>query len=367
MRRNGFGTFGPPIAAWLAGTALLVTTVEAYGFPPLRTETWVRWDSHHYLDIAAHGYTLVRCPPPRHDWCGNSGWFPAYPWIVGAFHSVVPSLYQTAVVTSWFFGLAALVLLWNTFLDKRLTFPNGAAILYAAVAPGQVYEYAAFPLSLLAVATTAHLWLLARDKWLAAGLTGAVAVLAYPVGVVVVPTALIWLLFVERGTETAERFRRVALVAGTTLLGLAALPVVQRIEVGRWDAYVLVERSYHHSLENPFATVAGSLKSIAQGHPASTQLQTLLVTIVVVSVLVELSLRRFRAPTADLLVALWATFAWLFAHLQTNLSVYRTEATLFPVAALVRRLPRPLSAALVVASAALVVPMARDFVRGRLI
>src|SRR5204862_8260159 len=127
-----------------------------------------------------------------------------------------------------------------TFLKQRKTLAGVPVVVYAAFAPGEVYEYAVFPLSLLAVATLAHLWLLYRGSWVAAGLAGAAAALAYPVGVAVVPAAIVWLLAVRRDAPMRERLRRTALVAGVSVLGLALLPIVQRIQTGRWNAYLLV-------------------------------------------------------------------------------------------------------------------------------
>jgi hypothetical protein len=367
MWRRAFIIVWPAALVWVVATTVLVASVRAAGFSPFRTDTWVRWDSDHYLDIAQHGYTLVRCPPPRQAWCGDAGWFPAYPWLVAAIHGVGANLYQTAVALSWLLSLGTIALLWTTFLERRRTLAGILVLVYAAFAPGQVYEYAVFPLSLLALATLAHLWLLTRDRWLAAGLAGAVAALAYPVGVVAAPAATIWLLFVRREARWWVRLSRTAVVAGITVLGLAVVPLIQKIQVGRWDAYLLVQRGYGHSLRDPFGPIGQAVAALARGSASAPQLQTLLVTFVLASVLVELSLRRFRVPAGDLLLALWVSGAWLLPHLQANVSVYRSEAALLPMAPLLRRLPRPLLATVAAAAIVLAVPMARGFVRRQLV
>jgi hypothetical protein len=309
----------------------------------------------------------VHCPPPRRAWCGDAGWFPAYPWLVAAFHGFGVNLYQAAVALPWLLSLATLVFIWTTFLERRRTLTAALVLVYAAFAPGQVYEYAVFPLSLLALATLVHVWLMTHGRWLAAGLAGAVAALAYPVGAVVAPAAAVWLLFVQRDAVATERLRRVAVVVGTTLLGLAVLPIVQKIEVGRWNAYLLVQRGYGHSLQNPFGSVGSAVRAVLRGDAAAPQLQTLLVTFVLACVLAELAMRRLRVPAADLLFALLVFGAWLVPHAQANVSVYRSEAALLPVAPLLRRQPKVLLGAVAAAAIALAVPMGRGFVRRQLV
>ena len=100
------------------------------------------------------------------------------------------------------------------------------------------------------------------------------------------------------------------------------------------------------------------------GAPA---LQSLLVALVLVCVLADRLLRRVPAASLDTLIALWALAAWLVPHVWANVSVYRGEAALLPVAVLVARLPRPLSACLAGAALLLVVPMQLLYERSLLV
>ncbi len=75
----------------------------------------------------------------------------------------------------------------------------------------------------------------------------------------------------------------------------------------------------------------------------------------------------FSRPPADALLALWAVSAWLMPHVQTNVSVYRGEAALLPLAALLGRLPRSVQFAVAAAAVGLAVPMARRFFNHQLI
>jgi hypothetical protein len=316
----------------------------ATGFNPLHSTTWSRWDSWRYEQIAAGGYDLHRCPPPRSDrWCGNAGWFPAYPWLVGGLYLLGLPLLGTAVVVSWLFAAATLVVLWNTFFGRRVSLLAVGALLYAAWAPGQIYHYAIFPLSMLAFFTTAYLWLLHRGRHVAAGLAGAAAALAYPLGVPLIFVSAVWLV-ADRATPLAERLRRIAFASGLPLCAFALFLVDQRLETGRWNAYFLMHKQ---KLQDPFATTWHALHPLLHGSPydlvKGPAIQTAIVTAVLAAVIVDVAVRRRRARNRlDGLLLLWAATTWFVTMSISYLTLPRAQAPLLPLAVLVRRLPWPL-------------------------
>jgi hypothetical protein len=362
----------PAIAIWALATATVLITAVAAGYSPFSPSTWSRWDSGLYLDIARHGYTLFRCAPPNgSQWCGNAGWFPAYPWLLRALTTTGVPLAPTALGLSWFFSAATLVLLRLTFLRERLSLGIWACLAYATFAPGQVFFYAVSPISMLTCFLVIHLWLLSRGRWVAAGVAGAVAALAHPVGVMVVPAAAIWLLATTRGEPIRERGRRVALVAGLSLVGPAAMTADQAVEVGHANAYLLVQGKYGHGIHDPFGPVVNGIYSVARTSPfalaAAPAVQTLFVAFVLACVLVELVLRRRTATRTDWLLANWAIVTWVIPHMEANVSWSRSEAALALLAALARRLPLPLLAVFLAVAIWLTVAMTQLFLRGDLV
>lgn len=350
------GSSWPAVVVWGAATAVVVATCAASGYAPGSASTWARWDSGLYLDIASHGYTLFHCGPPHPSaWCGNAGWFGAYPLLVAAGQAIGLPPTGTGVALAWLFGIATIVLLWHTFLGRRLSFAAVAGLAYAAFAPGQVYDYAVFPLSMLAFFTVLHLWLLSRGRRVGAGLAGAVAAATYPLGVLLLPVAAIRLL--ARG-----RIRTALVVCGLAALGPAVLVLVQWLQTGRADAYFLVQHKYGHGLREPLGPVLDAF-----GHPTAPNLQTLLLAAVGACVLVELVVRRASVTRAEWLVALWAALTWLLPNLETNLSINRSQAALLPLAVLVRRLPRPLVLIVLVAAVGLAIRMEQLFLDGTLV
>jgi hypothetical protein len=342
MRRNVVQALAVPAAVWAAATTAVLATATARGYSPFDPLTWLRGDSGLYLWIAKNGYYVSTCEP---NWCGNAGWLPGYPWLVREVHHILGISYEGAAVgVSWFFNLATLVVIWTTFLGGRRSAAAIGALLFAAFAPGAIYGYAIFPISLLGFLTVAMLWLLYRRRWLAAGLAGAAATLTYPTALAVIPAVCAWALLAEPGSPFRRRIGHALLTGALTSSGALFVLYWLRHTTGHWNAYFLVQRKYHHHLQSPLANVQHAL-----AHPTTAiALQTLLVTVTLASVAVVVAMRRSPLERLDLLLLVWALPAWLLVNLEAGISVYRAEATLLPVAVLARRLPPPLLYGLVV-------------------
>ena len=307
----------PPAVVWVAAAAVIAVAALAFGYDPHDSATWSRWDSVHYQEIAHDGYDLFPCPAgfSPGSWCGDAGWFPAYPWLFRALHELGLPLRGSAVVLSWLFTAGTLVLIWSTFLGRRLTAAALIVLLYAGFAPGQIYDYALFPMSMLAFWTVAHLWLMHRERWVAAGAAGAVATLSYPLGVLLAPVSAVWLL-TSRGTPIRERLRRTSWTSGLTLAGFGVLLVDQRLETGHWNAYFLVQDKYDHHLQSPITATRAAVNPLWHGSPLDLAkvpaMQTAVVTIVLFAVLVFMIARWSSVTRLDVLLVLWAVATWAF-------------------------------------------------------
>lgn len=370
---GGLVSSWPPMLAWLVSTTVVVLTSAADGWPPFAaTKTWTRWDSGFYLQIAEGGYHLFRCPvrfggPGR--WCGNSGWFPGYSWILAGLHWLTFPLAPAALAVSWLAFLGTLLVLWHAFLVHQPWPTAAAALAYAAFIPGLAYEYGVFPLALLSLCTIAFFALLRRGHWLAAGVAAAVGALAYPVGVVAAPVAAVWLL-ADRGVPFSQRALRVAAVAGPTVAALAFFVFVQQIETRHWNAYLLTQAKYGHHLTSPVVTIADAFNTATRaplGLANAPALQTLFITFVLICVGAAVAIRRGPSTRFDVLIIIWAVVVWVELYVETDVDAYRGAAGLLPLAVLVPRLPRLLAAVIAVAAIVIAVPMATLYFRGVLI
>jgi len=362
-----------PVAAWLLATSAVFATCALSGRSPFRTAPWVRWDSFQYLDISRRGYTLVGCVRPSGllAWCGNAPWFPAYPWVVRAVAAVGLDHAVVAVVLAWLFQLATVLLLWSSFYRRRVDFEAVAAVLFAAFAPGLIYDYAVFPLSMLAFFTVLYLRLLSREQWLLAGLTGFVLVLTYPVGIAAPIAATLALLTAYRRVPDPSRRHRALLSVGPSVVALGLLPVVQAWSTGHWDAYFLANASYGHTLVEPFSRTIHAVELLAHRQlftlANAPYAQALLVTFAVACVLAALVFKHAATTPFQVLFALWMLVAWLIPQATAGTSEYRAEAVLLPMAVMIGTLPRFLAVALVAAAVAISIPIEVLFLRGTLI
>ena len=352
---------GLPLLVWGCAAATVAIAATAFGHEPWDSSTWARWDSGLYEDIARDGYDLFPCEEEPDKWCGDAGWFPAYAWINGALHAFGLPLQGVSAIVAWLLAAGTIVVLWATFLERRGDAAAVAALVYAAFAPGQIYHYAIFPLSLYAIAAIGCLWFVYRGRYVLGGLLGAVAALAYPAGLLLAPVVGAWLL-IQRSAPVDERLRRVAIACGL-IVGAAWLFVVdQRLETGHWDAYLLIQKKYEHEWQNPLGATWDMLTGDWRGAIGiAVALQTALVTLLLVLVLVRSVRARVGLASADALVLLWALATWALPLSQTGVSAQRGQATLLPLAILVARLPARVAWPIALTAAALAVWMEHYF------
>ena len=348
-------TLLPPLGLWLAALVSLFVAAELGSVSPFHGSAWAHWDSSHYLSIATHGYDVHHCRPgevPKPaTWCGNAAWFPAYPWLIAVVHAVGVPAVDAGVALAWTFAGVTLLLVW------RLQ-PSWTALVYAAFAPGYVYQFAVYPMSLFVAATVAFLLCVRRRSWPGAVAAGFVAGLTYPIGVLVLP--VVALVYVGYATR---RVYPTAVTALPPLIAFGVVVLVQRVQTARWTAFFDVQHKYGHGLHDPFRTTGQLIGDIGRssGWGAAPYWQTLLVTVVVVLAVVVAVRGR------DLLLLVFAVAAWALPLTQANVSVWRSHDALLPVAPLVGRLPRPVAVLLIAASIVVGVAVARLYFENALV
>ena len=327
----------PPLLALFAARAVSALAAVFAGVNPLRAEAWVRWDSNHYLNIAQRGYFLEQCGPGSHyqafQWCGNTGWFPLYAWLMRLLNGALLSLTFEALL---------LWLVWRFLLEER-AFP---ALLLAAFFPGSIYQQAVFPISLFLACAVAFLALCERQRWLPAAGVGALAAMSYPTGFLLAPLALL---------------RRNLWPAVGVAAGFLLVLAVMQAQTGQWNAYFLAQAKYGFHFA-PLDTLFSRLKPLVNARyrtqaSFAAGAQTLLVL-----AMMALGVLRFRARP---LVAAYCIAYWAFPLcVGGHLSLYRAEALLVPLVALLPERARvPLLAAAMPVSFAISVA----FFRGTLV
>jgi hypothetical protein len=350
----------PPVGAWAAALALLCGAAVATGHDPWHAATWSRFDSLYYEAIARHGYEVHRCVAAdgAPKWCGDAAWFPAYPLLLAAASAVGMPLVAAGVAISWALAAVTVVLVWRWFLP-----PRAGPLACAAFAPGLVYLYAVFPLSLLTASGVVFLRYLDRRRSVA-GAAGAVTALAYPVGMAVVPIVAV-VSAVQRRREEAP-VARAAVLAGPAVVAGLLLVLVQRLQTGTWTAYADVAGSYG-GLHDPETSATDLVHVLVHSSNPFAYALAPAWQFIVVTVLLALSVvAAIRRRTGAALVA-WCVGVWFVPLLQTQQSLWRSEAGLVLLAPLLALLPRRLVWAAAAAFVVLAYGVAHEFFAGTLI
>lgn len=193
------------------------------------------WDGSWYYTIAVSGYP--RAVPEVGDLVVQSplGFFPLFPMAARMFGSLPGVGPLTAgVLISLVGGLITTVLVWR--IAERiwdLHTANRSAVLFAFF-PGSFVFSIPYSEGLMLVLTAGCLLLLHEQRWLLAGMLGALATATRPNALALVPAAAVAAFLAVRSQRRWSALVAPALVP----LGFVAFHVFLRTHTGRWDAYL---------------------------------------------------------------------------------------------------------------------------------
>lgn len=113
---------------------------------------YAKFDSGHYLSIAKSGYECFSCYEmfgnqySTSDWCGNTGWFPGYPFFIKYFGYWIKDFTISAFILNHIFFFSSLIIVFK--LLELFDYKNKIGLLaLCALCPGFIYYSAIFPLS----------------------------------------------------------------------------------------------------------------------------------------------------------------------------------------------------------------------------
>ena len=359
-------------ATTLLWGVIMFFAARAVGWDPWATPTWGRWDTGLYLSIADDGYVYERCVGVANrgpeDWCGNSGWFPAYPYLMRVGSWFGPGYDTVGRVVSFAAMVGTWAALWFGFLRRR---PPAAGVLGMAIAaafPASVYYGAVFPISAMLFAVMLALVALDRQRWLLAGLFGAVAATVYTSGFVVVVISLVPLTAASIG-DVRTRVRSALLVGVPIVLGYLAVLVNFQRDVGAWNAAINTQASYNFEPGFPLVTIWRQAEKLGNdAQPGIIGAQTLLIAAMVIAAMVVAWRDRSDLSLGERGSVLLVAALWLLPlTLGGDLSLYRAESLLLPVVILLSRLRVPLIAGFAVVCLPVCYLMAKLFFDATLI
>jgi hypothetical protein len=226
-----------------------------------------------------------------------------------------------------------------------------------------VYDGALFPISVVLAGFFGCLWLVRLERWWLAGTAGAVAVVAYPSGILLAIMCAVVALDRAVG-DTAKRLRAAAAL-GVPMVGAYVL-VVANFEraVGRWDAWFRVQDKYGYAPTFPLSSIWRQVRLTWNDSdglwPIGVQ-STLVLAIVGLTLAAGWRHRR-ELETVDRCCLLLVVALWLAPlALGGQLSLYRAESLLVPAVVLLARLPLAVVTALAIVATPSAFAMARLF------
>jgi hypothetical protein len=211
--------------------------------------------------------------------------------------------------------------------------------------PSSVYYGAIFPISTMLAAVMLALVCLDRQRWLLAGLCGAVAAVVYPSGVLVGSIAIVPLTAVAIGDLRVRV--KATLVVGLPI-GLAYVAVLANFEraVDAWDAWFKTSASYNLEPTFPLEMIRRQVEKMgADAQPGVIGVQTLLIAAMVVAAGWVVVTQRRELTLGERGAAVVCFFLRLMPlTLGGDLSLYRAESLLLPIVILLSRLRVPVVA-----------------------
>jgi hypothetical protein len=307
-----------------------ITNGERVRTLPRLLAIWNRWDGPQYLLIAQHGYAAGG------DQRLALAFFPLYPWLTRLFAMVVRDAVLSAFLVSTVASMAVGVTLVRLFAIDYPRHLARRAAWFLFIFPTSFFMHIGYSESVFLALVLASFLAARRERWMAAGVLGALAVLTHDNGILLVPALAadaLWKLW-----ET-HRFERRWLWIGLVPLGFVVFLLVNYNATGNPLAFLDLEREHwSNTLMAPWRGIGVNLGVARDWDPAQAAM-------IGMQVLFYLAVGLAGAIAAAFLLrpsyAVWMAFNWLlFASQSWDISAPRLTLAMFPLFLLIAMLAR---------------------------
>jgi hypothetical protein len=177
------------------------------------------WDAWHYLQLAASGYPSVAPLVGGRLTVSNGAFGPMFPLLIRVVHESSLPLVDAAVVVSFLGGLVATLCVWRLaahVTDERVGLSS--AMVFVAL-PGLAVVWGLLYSECVGIAcAAASLLLMCKQRWVTAGLVGALAALTSPLALALAAPASVRALLELRRRRFSRAWFSVALIPSGFLL-----------------------------------------------------------------------------------------------------------------------------------------------------
>jgi hypothetical protein len=358
------------LAAFLLSQMVLAVVIQVWGGSYFHVANWIRWDSGHYVHIAKQGYELFPCagklgfPEDSKDMCGNTGWFPGYPFAVKFFTFFFRDAALVAGVLSKLCLALSLWMVLKITKTDRFSARNLLFLLIPTFGFSFIYYSAAFPISMVVLFALCGLYFFLHKAMFWTGFFCLLAAFTYPTGFLLA-VAFATVILVQPA-PFKKRVRDIGVVAGLGALGVIGAFLIFQLTVGDWKAFIEVQGKYGHSIQSPLKNMGSFFEAASLTKPFAIEnfIQYQAATVIAGYLLLSFFFFYKRLYKTELYlwtfvyVTLFFLFPWAVGG---DLSRYRAEALLFPFALFMKDAKTPWLALLLVGLLGLGIPMSYLF------
>ena len=283
-------------------------------------EIWNRWDALNYQKLAQFGYQATGELQPL------LVFYPLYPWTVRLFGFVTRDYLVSAFIVSTLASLVTAIVLQRLVeLDYSKELAQ-RAVWFLFIFPTSYFLHIGYTESLFLMLALSCVFAARKQRWLLAGLFGALTCLTRANGLVLVPA-----LMVEAAHQywTTRRWQWQWLWIGAVGLGFGGYLLLNKHVTGDAFAFTsLMQRFFSKTLSPPWTGIDNAIGSLnrAPGEAEMIGMQELLFIILgfVCTIVSWVKLRP--------MYSVWMTGNWLlFVCVSFVLSVPRYTLTMFPI------------------------------------
>lgn len=283
-------------------------------------EIWNRWDTLNYQKLAQFGYGATGELQPL------MGFYPLYPWTVRLFAFVTGDYLVSAFIVSTLASLVAAILLLRLVeLDYSKELAQ-RAVWFLFIFPTSYFLHIGYTESLFLMLALSCVFAARKQRWLVAGLFGALACLTRANGLVLVPA-----LMAEAGHQywTTRRWQWQWLWIGVAGLGFGGYLLLNKHVTGNAFAFISVVRQFFgKSLSPPWIGIDNAIGSISRAPSEAEMVGTQEVVFITLGFACTV-VSWFKLRPA---YSVWMTGNWLlFVSVSFVLSVPRYTLTMFPI------------------------------------
>jgi dolichyl-phosphate-mannose-protein mannosyltransferase len=283
-------------------------------------EIWNRWDALNYQKLAQYGYSATGETAPL------LVFFPLYPWTVRLFAFATHDYLLSAFLVSGLASIAAAILLKRLVEFEYSRELAGRAVWFLLIFPTSYFLHIGYTESTFLMLALSCVLAARKQRWMLAGIFGALACLTRLNGLVLIPA-----LVVEAAHQyrTMRRWQWQWFWIGAVALGFGGYLLLNKSITGDAFAFLAIQHQhFNKSLAWPWTGILSTFNAMVRP-PSEAEMigvQELLFVVLGLACTV-ISWIKLRP-----VYSVWMTGNWLLGVCVTFvLSVPRYTLTMFPI------------------------------------